>query len=87
MLDRHWNVLKVNNGCARAQAYFLDPVAVAELSPPNAMRLMFHPQTFRPYIVNWEAPAASLIQWLHRDAINGFGDAEMPKLLKVMLSH
>jgi len=61
VLDRHLNVLKVNEGSARIQRYFLDPVAVAALGPPNAMRLMFHPQAFRPYIVNWEATAASLI--------------------------
>jgi transcriptional regulator with XRE-family HTH domain len=87
VLDRHWNVLKVNEGCARVQAYFLDPVAIAKLGPPNAMRLMFHPQAFRPYIVNWEATAASLIQWLHRDAINGFGDAESRKLLEELLAY
>src|SRR5712691_10331951 len=86
-LDRHWNVLKVNEGSARVQAYFLDPVAVAELGPPNAMRLMFHPRAFRPYIVNWEATAASLIQWLHRDAVNGFGDAETRSLLQELLSY
>ena len=87
VLDRRWNVLKVNEGCARVQAYFLDPVAVAELGPPNAMRLMFHPQAFRPYIVNWEATAASLIQWLHRDVINGFGDTESRTLLEELLSY
>ena len=87
VLDRHWNVLKVNDGSARVQAYFLDPVAAAELGPPNAMRLMFHPQAFRPYIVNWEATAASLIQWLHRDALNGFGDAETRALLAELLSY
>jgi transcriptional regulator with XRE-family HTH domain len=87
VLDRHWNVLKVNEGSARVQAHFLDPVAVAELGPPNAMRLMFHPRAFRPYIVNWEATAASLIQWLHRDAVNGFGDAETRGLLEELLSY
>jgi transcriptional regulator with XRE-family HTH domain len=86
-LDRHWNVLKVNEGSARVQAYFLDPVAVAELGPPNAMRLMFHPRAFRPYIVNWEATAASLIQWLHRDVLNGFADAETHGLLQELLSY
>src|SRR5919198_2530315 len=87
VLDRHWNVLKVNQGSARVQAYFLDPLAVAELGPPNAMRLMFHPQAFRPYIVNWEATAASLIQWLHRDVMNGFADAETHGLLQELLSY
>lgn len=46
------------------QAHFLDAPAVAALGAPNAMRLMFHPHAFRPFIVNWEATAASLIQWL-----------------------
>src|SRR5207245_2136892 len=75
VLDRHWNVLKVNDGSACVQAFFLDAKKVAELGPPNAMRLMFHPAGFRPYIVNWEPTAASLVQWLHRDVASGFGRA------------
>jgi transcriptional regulator with XRE-family HTH domain len=87
VLDRHWNVLKVNEGSARVQARFLDPKAVAALGPPNAMRLMFHPHAFRPHIVNWEATAASLIQWLHRDAVSGYGGAEARGLLEELLSY
>src|SRR5262249_61550471 len=85
-MHRHWNVLRVNEGSARVQAAFLDPKAVAELGPPNAMRLMFHPNGFRPYIVNWEATAASLIQWLHRDAASGRGDDETRRLLQEVLA-
>src|SRR5215470_7301431 len=44
VLDRHWNVVDVNGGCARVQRAFLDPASVAELGVPNAMRLMFHPK-------------------------------------------
>jgi transcriptional regulator with XRE-family HTH domain len=87
VLDRHWNVLKVNEGSARVQAHFLDATAVAALGPPNAMRLMFHPRAFRAHIVNWEATAASLIQWLHRDVVSGFGDAETRGLLEELLSY
>jgi transcriptional regulator with XRE-family HTH domain len=87
VLDRHWNVLKVNEGSAHVQEAFLDPTAVTELGPPNAMRLMFHPRAFRPYIVNWEATAASLIQWLHRDVLSGFADAETRGLLEELLSY
>ena len=87
VLDRHWNVLKVNEGSARVQAHFLDAAAVAALGPPNAMRLMFHPRAFRPFIVNWEATAASLIQWLHRDVMSGFGDTETRGLLEELLSY
>src|SRR4029453_15663921 len=60
LLDRHWNVLQVNQGSARVQQEFLDAQAAA-LGPPNAMRLMFDPRAFRPHIVNWEPAAASLI--------------------------
>ena len=87
VLDCHWNVLQVNEGTARVQAHFVDAAAVAALGPPNAMRLMFHPHAFRPAIVNWEATAASLIQWLHRDAVSGFGDAETRALLEELLTY
>jgi transcriptional regulator with XRE-family HTH domain len=87
VLDRHWNVLKVNEGSARVQAHFLDSAAVAGLGPPNAMRLMFHPHGFRPFILNWEATAASLIQWLHRDTVSGAGDAQTRALLEELLAY
>ena len=87
VLDRHWNVLQVNAGSARVQAHFLDATAVAALGPPNAMRLMFHPHAFRPFIVNWEATAASLIQWLHRDVMSRFADAELRRLLEELLAY
>jgi len=87
VLDRHWNVLKVNEGTTRVQAVFLDAAQVATLGAPNAMRLMFHPKAFRPWIVNWEPTAASLIQWLHRDVATGFADAETRALLEELLSY
>jgi transcriptional regulator with XRE-family HTH domain len=81
VLDRHWNVLASNQGTARVQARFLDPAAVAELGPPNALRLMLHPRGFRPFIENWEPTAASMIQWLHRDVVGGVGDSRTRALL------
>jgi transcriptional regulator with XRE-family HTH domain len=85
VLDRHWNVLAVNEGTTRVQARFLDPAAASELGPPNAMRLMFHPRGFRPFIANWEATAASMIQWLHRDVVSGIGDTRTRALLDELL--
>lgn len=52
VLDRYWNVLMANEATKRVQEYFLDPTAVAEQGPQNAMRLLLHPRAFRPYIVN-----------------------------------
>jgi transcriptional regulator with XRE-family HTH domain len=85
VLDRHWNVLQANPATSRLVTSFVDPAA--DLGPPNAMRLMFHPCGFRPHIVNWEAMAAALIQWLHRDVASGFADDETRALLDELLSY
>jgi transcriptional regulator with XRE-family HTH domain len=85
VLDRHWNVLQANPATSRLVTSFVDPAA--DLGPPNAMRLMFHPRGFRPHIVNWEAMAAALIQWLHRDVATGFADDETRALLEELLSY
>lgn len=37
--------------------------------------------------MNWEATAAALIQWLHRDILRGVGDAEPGRLLEELLSY
>jgi transcriptional regulator with XRE-family HTH domain len=86
VLDRHWNILMANAATGRLVAALLDPKAVTELGG-NAMRLVFHPRGFRPYIVNWEAGAAALMQWLHRDVLSGFADAETRRLLEELLAY
>jgi hypothetical protein len=65
---------------------FADPSAAAEWGG-NAMRLMFHPRGLRPHIVNWEAMAAALIQWLHRDVLAGLGGSETRRLLDELLAY
>jgi transcriptional regulator with XRE-family HTH domain len=86
LIDRHWNILKANDGTALLVERLLDPAATAELGS-NAMRLMFHPRGFRPHITNWDAMAAALIQWLHRDVLSGFADVETRQLLEELLSY
>jgi transcriptional regulator with XRE-family HTH domain len=85
-LDRHWNVLQANRATARLLEHFVEP-AVAAMAPANAMRLMFHPQGFRRHVPNWEAATAALIQWIHRDVVSGFVDAETRALLDELLSY
>jgi transcriptional regulator with XRE-family HTH domain len=86
VVDRQWNILKANNGAVRLVEAFTDPSAASEWGG-NAMRLMFHPRGFRPHIVNWEAMAAALIQWLHRDVLHGLGGAETRSLLQELLAY
>jgi|SRR4051794_1407870 len=86
VVDRGWTILKANNGAVKLVEAFADPEAANEWGG-NAMRLMFHPRGFRPWIVNWEAMAAALIQWLHRDVLSGLGGPETRKLLDELLSY
>lgn len=86
VLDRHWNILLANEGAGRFIGLLLDPAAAAAAGSPNALRLVYHPQGLRPYIVNWEATAAALIQWLHRDLLRG-ADAEIRRLLDELLAY
>jgi transcriptional regulator with XRE-family HTH domain len=88
VIDGHWNILLTNGGAQRLMGLFLDAEAVAAVGGrPNAMRLFYHPRGMRPWIVNWEATAAGLIQWLHRDLARGIGDAETSRLLEELLSY
>ena len=86
VLDRYWNVLLGNEGTNRFMGIFLSPEAAAALGPPNAMRLICHPQGLKPYIVNWELTAAALIQWLHRDLLRS-ADAGTRLLLEELLAY
>ena len=85
VLDRYWNILLANEGAGRFTGLFLAPSGT-DLGVPNAMRLIFHPQALRPYIVNWEATAAALIQWLHRDLLRN-ADPGTQVLLDEMLAY
>jgi len=88
VIDGHWNLLMTNEGARRLMALFVSPEDVGAVGGrPNAMRLFYHPRGMRPYIVNWEATAAALIQWLHRDLARGIGDAETRRLLDELLSY
>src|SRR5574341_100662 len=87
VLARHWNIVLANEGSGRLMGVLLDPAAAAVLgSPPNALRLICHPQALRPSIVNWEATAAPLIQWLHRDLLRS-ADVEIRRLLDELLAY
>ena len=86
VLDRYWNILLANEGTDRFMGLWMEPEAVAALGPPNGLRLICHPQALRPYIVNWEATAAALIQWLHRDLLRS-ADAGLRLLLDELLAY
>ncbi|MCG8394884.1 MAG: helix-turn-helix transcriptional regulator [Pseudomonadales bacterium] len=66
VLDAHWNVLMANEA---QQA--LVGLMMQERGPfpatTNVIELVFHPQGYRPFLVNWDDVAAFLLRRLHRD--------------------
>src|SRR5215470_851611 len=85
VVDGRWNILMSNEGSSRLMGLFLDPAEAAALGPPNALRLFYHPRGMRRFIVNWQATAGALIQWLHRDMLRGH--PETARLLDELLSY
>src|SRR5262247_2551380 len=85
VVDGRWNILMSNECATRLMGLFLDPAEAASLGPPNALRLFYHPRGMRSFIVNWQATAGALIQWLHRDMLRGH--PETARLLDELLSY
>ncbi|MUG96961.1 helix-turn-helix domain-containing protein [Scytonema sp. UIC 10036] len=76
VVDRYWNLLLANNGATRLLTSFIDSDKLQTLfyidGKINLMRVMFHSQGLRPFIVNWEDFANHLLQRLHQE-VNAYG--------------
>lgn len=72
-IDRYWNLLLTNQGATRLLAAFIAPEQLRSLfyadGKINLMRVMFHPQGLRQFIVNWESIASHALQRLHRETL------------------
>ena len=83
VMDRHWNVLMTNEAAPKFFGQFVDLARYPK--PRNLLRLMFDPQGLRPFVVNWEPVAASLLQRVHREAVGGVLDEAMRALVEDLL--
>lgn len=66
LIDRCWNVLRVNEGARRLLATFLDPSVVPSRIATNLVRATLHPEGLRPHIVNWSEAAALVLERVER---------------------
>jgi len=84
IVDRYWNMLKINSGAKRFFALFpgCDSVTLR-----NGVRLVFHPNGLRPFIENWESVAARIIQRVHREVLANPLDDTMKAFLEELLSY
>jgi len=91
VVDRYWNLLLTNHAANRLLNAFIAPEELQARfyrdGKVNLMRAMFHPQGFRPFVINWDDFSVHLLQRLHREAI-AEGESEQSKtLLNELMSY
>ncbi|MBD1851702.1 helix-turn-helix domain-containing protein [Leptolyngbya sp. FACHB-711] len=91
VVDRYWNLLLTNHAANRLLNAFIAPEELQAHfyrdGKVNLMRAMFHPQGFRPFVINWDDFSVHLLQRLHREAI-AEGESEQSKtLLNELMSY
>jgi len=84
VLDRYWNIQRINAGAKRFLALF---PGCDSVTPLNGPRLAFHPQGLRPFIENWEVVAARIIRRVHREAVDNPSDETMKCFLEELLNY
>jgi transcriptional regulator with XRE-family HTH domain len=82
VLNRHWDVLMANRGCAR-----LMELICGGAKHDNVMRQVFDPGDVRPHLVNWEEVAGDLIRHLHDEVATAPGDGRARALLDEVLRY
>lgn len=79
VVDRLWNVVRLNRGAERLLAAFLPPAMPPDVAG-NAMLALVHPDGWKPFIVGWADLAGHLVERLHREAAASPRDADLAAL-------
>jgi transcriptional regulator with XRE-family HTH domain len=91
VIDRYWNLLLSNHAATRLLTGFIDLDKLQTLfkvdGKINLMRVMFHPQGLRPFVVNWESFANHLLHRLHREALAEGESEPSAALLNELMSY
>lgn len=85
VMDRYWNVLMANDSAPQFFNCFID--MNARTGPRNILHLMFDPEGMRPYILNWEQVARSLIQRVAAESVGRVIDEQTRELLSSLLAY
>jgi transcriptional regulator with XRE-family HTH domain len=85
VMDRYWNVLATNASSPHFFGLFVDMAARAK--PRNLLHLMFDRQGMRPFVVDWETVARSLIHRVHRELVGGVLDERSRTLLDELFAY
>jgi MmyB-like transcription regulator ligand binding domain len=90
VIDRYWNLILTNNAATRLLNTFIDADKLQTTfyvdGKINLMRVAFHSQGLRPFIVNWEEFANHLLQRLHREILVERENEQSIALLNELMS-
>lgn len=85
VMDRYWNVVMANEAAPRFFGKFID--MKARKGPRNMLHLTFDPDGLRPFILDWETTAKSLLQRVYREATRGVKDQKTDELIESLLAY
>lgn len=80
VVDREWNVMRMNRGAARMLGRFIQPTDEARELFGNVVVATLHPLALRPHIVNFEEVAAITLDRARREWARSPGDAALARL-------
>jgi hypothetical protein len=80
VMDRGWNVRRVNDGAQRLFNRLYAPSSFP--ASANALRLMIEPGPVRRSVLNWDTVAPSLFSRARREAVGGVLDPDTANLVQ-----
>lgn len=87
VVTRTWDLVNMNQAFARMLSSFFPSPPVDPIITRNLMHSLFHPAGVRPYVVNWEEVAGTLIDRLYRESIVELETSESRKLMDAVLAY
>jgi transcriptional regulator with XRE-family HTH domain len=82
VMDRYWNVLMINDYAPRFFNSFID--MSKRNGTRNMLQLIFDPDGMRPFVLDWEPTARSLIERVYRESVGRVIDEKTEALLRVL---
>lgn len=86
VMDRCYNALRTNRAALRVlNRFVLNPARMGEA--PNVLRMVFDPELARPFVVDWERVARTLLSRAHREALAHPGDGDLGTLVRSLFEY
>jgi transcriptional regulator with XRE-family HTH domain len=79
VMDRGWNVLRVNGGARRLFGGLYGSVPMPD--PTNALQMMIEPGPVRDHVENWDQVVPALLERARREAVGGVLDLVTAELV------